>query len=172
VNSLAKTNKKLLRSAVDGTEDWQDAVEDLSDATQKHERILKSLEDRGEVRERRRAEEPSRADQAPQEDHDFEEGRRTRRWWRRRRRTRWARRWGWRRWRRRWRGSRKSLSGTSREKPRTPSGFDWEFFAKDLKGLAENATRTFGKSLKLVHRGATAGVGGASRGLGSIDRAS
>lgn len=44
--SLDKTNQKLMKGAIDGIEDWEDAVEDLSDVTEKHERILKNLEDR------------------------------------------------------------------------------------------------------------------------------
>lgn len=163
VKSLDKTNKKFLKGAIEDTEDWQDAIEDLSDATQKHEKVLKNLEARAEkasgeelvnLREQIKLLQKITAGKKLAGGGGKGGGK--------------------------GRGGGKGKGGgggaeakesfrdVARDAKDALKDSIGSFFSKDLKGLVENSTKLFGKSLKLAHKGASVGVGSASKGLASL----
>lgn len=148
VEGLGKTNTKLTDKAVKGSEEWADAVDDLTDAYSKEEKVLKALEKQMETA----SDEQKKAlqdqidlvkklitEQKKRGKKEFDP-----------------------------RIAAKSAKESAKEFGSALRDTWGSFASKDLKGTLENATRGFGKGLKATIKGAAAGFGAAGGGISRL----
>lgn len=148
VEGLGKTNTKLTDKAVKGSEEWADAVDDLTDAYTKEEKVLKALEKQMETA----SDEQKKAlqdeinlvkklitEQKKRGKKEFDP-----------------------------RIAAKSAKESAKEFGSALRDTWGSFTSRELKGTLENATKGFGRGLKATIKGAAAGFGAAGGGLGRM----